>query len=334
MFKLNEAKAEAQKADDKVSSLKRGWGYLLDVCIVLVMGGILFWGAASQFYNQFNDATRYQCYAVAFWNGTPGLGSLPQKQCAFLSATTSSAVAQKLQERRFPHFLVNLVAAQSTSQPLHALPPEYPLLSLVPCSLALVVPAAWYQVAFAVWMAVVAGIIYFVLKPYRSTTAAIVFAVYLVIGRWATAEGRFDLVTAALTLGAVILAAKARWKWAFALLALGTLLKFYPVALVPPLLIAQQMQDKSSKWTSWRRWSGLGVFLAICAGVTAFSLVLNVADTLNPFRYFFARPIQVESFPVTLVWLGSLAVYPLHVEFAFQSLNVIGPVSSEISILS
>ena len=105
MFKLNEAKVEAQKADDKVTSSKRGWGYLLDVCIVLVMGGILFWGAASQFYNQFNDATRYQCYAVAFWNGTPGLGSLPQKQCAFLSATTSSTLAQKMQERRFPRFL-------------------------------------------------------------------------------------------------------------------------------------------------------------------------------------------------------------------------------------
>src|SRR3989440_2166789 len=199
MFKLNEAKAEAQKADDKVSSLKRGWGYLLDVCIVLVMGGILFWGAASQFYNQFNDATRYQCYAVAFWNGTPGLGSLPQKQCAFLSATTSSTLAQKMQERKFPHFLVNLVAAQSTSQPLHALPPEYPLLSLVPFSLALIVPAAWYQVAFAVWMAVVAGIIYFVLKRYRSTTAAIAFALSLGVGNWGTSAGRFDFFSAALS---------------------------------------------------------------------------------------------------------------------------------------
>src|SRR5437660_11256244 len=117
MFKLNEAKAETQKADDKVGSsrLLDKRGYLLDVVIVLLMGGILFWGAASQFYNQYNDATRYQCYAVAFWHGTPGLSSLPQKQCAFLSATTSSSLAQKLQAHRFPGFLVNLVAAQSTS---------------------------------------------------------------------------------------------------------------------------------------------------------------------------------------------------------------------------
>src|SRR6266571_7233718 len=194
MFELHNAHAETEKAEDRNGSSttgsRRGWGFALDICMVVLMGGILFWGATSQFPNQFNDATRYQCYAVAFWHGTPGLTTLPQKQCAFLSATTSSTLAQKMQERRFPHFLVDLVAAQSTSQPLHALPPEYPLLSLVPFSLALVVPAAWYQVAFAVWMAVVAGIIYFVLKRYRSTRAAIAFAVYLVIGSWATAEGR------------------------------------------------------------------------------------------------------------------------------------------------
>ena len=107
MFKLNEAKAEAQKVDDKVTSStllhKRGWEYLLDVVIVLLMGGILFWGAASQFYNQFNDATRYQCYAVAFWHGTPGLSSLPQKQCAFLSATTSSTLTAFMQRKSSGH---------------------------------------------------------------------------------------------------------------------------------------------------------------------------------------------------------------------------------------
>jgi len=242
-------------------------------------------------------------------------------------------MAQKLQAHRFPGFLVKLVAAQSTSLPLHALPPEYPLLTLVPFSLALVVPPAWYQVAFAVWMAVVAGIIYFVLKRYRSTTAAIAFAVYLVIGSWATAEGRFDLVTAALTLGAVILAAKARWKWAFALLALGTMLKFYPVVLVVPFLITQQMQH-SEKWTAWRRWSALGLFIGICVLLTAISLVLNVANTLVPFSYFLNRPIQVESLPGVLLWLGNFAGRPVQYTFIYQSLNFVSSLSSKVSLLS
>src|SRR5260370_16121941 len=168
MSNISDTHAVTQKPDPKVTSpipsrKRTGVSFFIDICIVVLMGGLLFWGAASQFYNQYNDATRYQCYAVAFWHGTPGLATLPQKQCAFLSATTSSSLAQKMKERKFPAFLVNLVAAQSTSQPLHALPPEYPLLTLVPFSLALVVPAAWYQVAFAIWMAVVAGVI----KGYR-----------------------------------------------------------------------------------------------------------------------------------------------------------------------
>lgn len=338
MSNISDTHAVTQKPEPKVTSLipsprRTRVSFFIDICIVVLMGGLLLWGAASQFYNQYNDATRYQCYAVAFWQGTPGLASLPPKQCAFLSASTSSTLAQKMQERGFPGILVNLVAAQSTAHPFHLLPPEYPLLTLVPFSLALVVPQQWYQVAFALWMAVVAGIIYFLLKRYRSTSAAIAFAVYLVLGSWATAEGRFDLVTAALTLGAVILAAKAHWKWAFALLALATMLKFYPVLLVPPLLIAQHMQG-NSKWNSWRRWQGLTVFLAICAGATAFSLLLNVVDTLNPFRYFFNRPIQVESFPATLVWLGSFLGHPLQYVFTFQSLNVVSSLSSKISVFS
>ena len=104
MFKLGAVKTGVnpgdQKAGDKkaVSTIlhKRGWGYFLDIAIVVLMGGILFWGAASQFYNQYNDVHRYQCYAAAFWHGTPGLSSLPQKQCAFLQASSSASIVHLL----------------------------------------------------------------------------------------------------------------------------------------------------------------------------------------------------------------------------------------------
>ncbi len=336
MFKLTDTKIGTSRTDTTISSLKestkRKWLYLgCDILIVLLMGIILFWGAASQFYNQYNDATRYQCYAVGFWQGTGGLAALPSKQCAFLQ--TSSTAVQKLQEQHFPHILINLVASQSPAQPFHLLPPEYPLLTLVPFSLGLIVPqtAYWYQIAFAICMAVIAGLLYFILKYSRSTSAALAFAFYLVLGSWATAEARFDLVPATLTLGAVVLAAKARWKWAFGLLALATLLKFYPIVLIPPLLIAQQLQY-TGKWTFWRRWQALGVFLALCIGVTVFSLLLNVVDTLNPLRYFFSRPIQIESFPAVLVWLGSFVGYPVQYPFTFQSQNVASTLSSTIGL--
>src|SRR5947209_17937744 len=124
MFELHNAHAETEKAEDRNGSSttgsRRGWELALDICMVVLMGGILFWGAASQFPNQFNDATRYQGYAVAFWYGTTGLTTLTQKQCAFLCTTTSSTLSTRLQGRAFPGILLRLVESQSATQPLHA----------------------------------------------------------------------------------------------------------------------------------------------------------------------------------------------------------------------
>lgn len=347
MFKINVKEqasrgAEASKpgGEQTLSSAFSNlfWKYLLDTCIIVAMGALLFWGISTQFSNRYNDVTRYQCYAISFWHGQSGLHALgldanPKSQCAFLAASSSAILVQKMQARHFPTFLIKLVASQPTIEPLHALPTEYPLLTLVPFSIPLLAPTQWYQVIFAICMAIVAGIIYLILKRYRSRSAAIAFAVYLVLGSWATAEGRFDLIPAGLTLGAVILARRARWKWAFAVLALATLFKFYPAILIPPFLIAQQMQPKE-RWLAWSRWSALGVFIGICVVVTLFSLILNAANTLVPLTYFLNRPIQVESFPATLLWLGSFLGYPAHYSFTYQSLNFLSPLANKVSLLS
>jgi hypothetical protein len=347
MFKINDqdraskdtktSESNGERTQSKASR-KRRWSYLLDACIIVAMGVILFWGASTQFWNRYNDVHRYQCYVISFWQGEArihalGLDANAKSQCTFLANSSSTTLIQKMQERHFPTFLINLVASQPTTEPFHALPPEYPLLTLVPFSLPLLAPTQWYQVVFAICMAIIAGIIFMLLKRYRSTRAAIAFAIYLVLGSWATAEGRFDLIPAGLMLGAVILAVRARWKWAFALLALATLFKFYPVVLVPPFLIAQQMQSRE-KWSAWSRWSALGVFLGVCAVVTIVSLVLTLANTLIPFTYFQNRPIQVESFPATLLWLGSFFGYTVHYTFQYQSLDFLSSLSNRVSLLS
>jgi hypothetical protein len=347
MFEVNEQEqlrkdAKDPKSGDKqtqfIKSRNQRWSYLLDTCIIVAMGVLLFWGVSTQFWNPYNDATRYQCYAIAFWQGETGLHTLgldanPKSQCAFLDNSSSATLVQKMQERRVPTLLVKLVASQPTSGSFRVLPPEYPLLTLVAFSLPLLVPAQWYQVVFAIFMAIVAGIIYLILKRYRSTSAAIAFAIYLVIGSWATALGRFDLIPAGLILGAVILGVRRKWKWAFALLAAATLLKFFPIILIPPFLIAQQMQS-SKKWFAWSRWSALGVFFGICAVVTLTSLALNVADTVLPINYFLNRPIQVESLPATLLWMGNFAGYALQWVFTYQSLNFLSPLAHKVSLLS
>ncbi len=331
------SKSTSEQTRSKASRNRR-WSYLLDACIIIVMGTILFWGISTQFPIQYNDATRYQCYAISFWQGEAGLDALgldanAKSQCAFLEKSSSTTLIQKMRERHFPTFLINIVASQPTTEAFHSLPPEYPLLTLVPFSLPLLAPIQWYQVVFAICMAIIAGIIYILLKRYRSTSAAIAFAIYLILGSWATAEGRFDLIPAGLMLGAIILAVRSRWKWAFALLAMATLFKIYPAILIPPFLIAQQMQSRE-KWFSWSRWSALGVFLGICVVVFAVSLILNVANTLIPFNYFENRPIQVESFPATLLWLGRFFGYPVQFTFLYQSLNYLSPLSDKVSLLS
>src|SRR5436309_1101559 len=128
------------------------------------------------------------------------------------------------------------------------------------------------------------------------------------------------LVLAALILGSVILAARNKWNWAFALLALATMFKFFPVVLVIPFLIAQQ-KHYSDKWYSWQRWSALVLYCGICILATLLSFSLNIANTINPFLYFFNRPIQVESAPATIVWLGTFWGYPFKIIQSFGSVN-------------
>ncbi len=347
MFEVNQQEQGLNDAEDPKSGHKqtqsiafrnKRWSYLLDACVIVAMGVLLFWGVSTQFWNRYNDATRYQCYAIAFWQGEGGLHALgldanPKSQCAFLANSSSAILVQKMQERHFPTFLIKLVASQPTTGPLRILPPEYPALTLVAFSLPLLAPAQWYQVVFAFSMAIIAGIMYLLLKRYRSTSAAIAFAVYLVLGSWATALGRFDLIPAGLILGAVLLGVRSKWKWAFALLAVATLLKLFPIILIPPFLIAQQMQSKE-KWFAWSRWSASGWFVGICAMVTAISLTFNVANALFPINYFLNRPIEVDSFPATIVWLAGEAGHAVEWVMTYQSLNFLSPVSLVASLLS
>jgi hypothetical protein len=182
-------------------------------------------------------------------------------------------------------------------------------------------------------MIILIAAVYFVLKRFASNGAAYAFVLYMVVGCWATGAGRFDILPSALTLLAILCAERTRWRWAFALLALATLLKFYPVVLLAPFLIAQQMQLKE-KWYAPSRFAPLGVFIAVCAAVTAISLLLSVEGTLGPLGYFGTRPIQVESSLASLVWvLSTLFGKAITYQFSFGSRNLLSPFSSAVTLL-
>ncbi len=308
-----------------------------DSVIVLLMSLLLFYGASWQIFRDYTDVAKYQCYALAFWEGVSALHQLPVHQCTFITtyhyqAPSPHVIITLLRHIGLPAFLLHFFAAQNNNTPFEALPHEYPWPVLLPFSLPLVVPAYWYQVAFAVLMALVAIFMYYVLLLTRSRRAALLYAFYLVLGTWGTAEGRFDLIPSALTLLAVVYAVRKRWQWAFAYLALGTMFKFYPAVLLMPFLLAQQMESREPRF-SWRRLLPLGIFVVICALIMLVSFVFSIQGTLEPFSYFGGRPIQVESASATLLWLFSFVGFKLTPVFTFGSLNILSILSPAVSIL-
>jgi hypothetical protein len=338
MFKLSNEhvnksdKNQEQQSEEKVSE-KRISPNLLHLGIVLFMCGLLFYAVSYQFFKPRTDVGKYQCYALVFWQGTHAVQVLPPEQCLFLKNYSPTSIIEGMRSIGLPASILHLAESQNTSGSFRNLPFEYPLLSIIPFSLGLIAPAAWYQIAFALWMLLLAVIIYYILYKTRSTGAAIAFAFYLVLGNWGSAAARFDLVPAALILGSVILAARTKWKWAFALLALATMFKFFPVVLVIPFLIAQQ-KEYSEKWYSWQRWSALVLYCGICVLATLLSLSLNIANTISPFLYFFIRPIQVESSPATLLWLGNFFGNPFSILQTYGSVNIVSALSLKVSISS
>jgi Glycosyltransferase family 87 len=299
--------------------------YLLDIVIIVAMGILMFCGASWQVFKSNTDVAKYQCYAAVFLQGTHVAKSYPQHQCDFISESqtyTNAKIAADLHKYGAPSFLVNFVKQQNITSPLRALPHEYPLLTLIPFLIALISPQHWYQVAFAILMALLAGGMYFLLARFKSRTAAIIGATLLVIGGWSTAVGRFDLVPSLLTLLAVILAEHKRWTWAFVLLALALLMKFYPVMLLIPFLVGQQM-ELQEKWNALRRWQPFAAFIGICVLVMGVSLLLSVEGTISPLSYFETRPIQAESLGSSLLWLSTFVTHhTLSFDNTYHSLNV------------
>jgi len=265
---LNSQETGKQNYRSRVTLFKLSF----DLIVLLLMGILLFWGAAWlpgakyedkqtwQMFRPYTDVAKYQCYVAAFLHGLPALRQFPPDQCSFithpdpsLKYMTRAQILQKMQKYHLPPMLISIVQAQDPDQSFHALPREYPLLTLLPFSISAIGPADFYQVRYALLMELLAVGSYLLLVRFCSRKAAVVAAFYLVAGGWATVAGRFDLVPAFLTLVALLFTTRKHWNWAFAFLAFATMAKYYPAILLIPFLMAQQF-TASGTWYSWRRW--------------------------------------------------------------------------------
>src|ERR1700730_16109455 len=301
--------------------------YLPIIVVVILM----FMGASWQFTWLHTDAARYQCYSLTFWLGGGAAKLLPGVQCEYL-----------------PHS--SLIA-----QPFHALPLEYPTLTLLVFTPELLAPLVYYQMTFAILMALMAVFIYWLLLRYAPRGAALAFAGFMLIGAWATAEARFDLVPAALTLLCVIAAIRKRWTYAYIALSIGFLLKIYPLLFFPALFIAEQQDARLFSFPHspltlatllaelgqtlrsirrWR-WKNTLIFFGIILGVTSLFALLDFRGAvLSQLTYFTNRPVQVESTGSTLLFLATHFGIPGHTVYTFGSINIVSALGGPVALVS
>jgi Glycosyltransferase family 87 len=296
---------------------------------IIVAVILLFLGGSWEYFLVHAAVTHYACYALTFWLGGSEVNLYPPlAHCDFLPAATF------------------------TLPPFHALPLEYPPLSLAIFSLALFAPLHYYTLAFAILMALIIMSIYWLLLRHGPRGASMAFAIYMVIGAWGIALGRFDLVPAMLTLLCVIAAERKRWTYAYIALAFAFLLKIYPILFLPALFIAEQAERQDARrfykpqqpltlvslpeelWRTLRDirrwcWKNTIIFFAILFAVTGFFALLNFQGAvLSQLSYFANRPVQIESTGSPILFLAAHFGYPVQIVSSFGSTNVVSRLES------
>lgn len=300
-----------------------------------LMVALLWSGSIHQLkarYSLRSDVFRYQCFATEFWFGTDAGQTLPG-QCDAIHATFTQERARLRSSARLPQVAKDLILSNSaTNTPFHTLPVEYPILSLVPFSLPLLVPFTPYSLAFGGEMTILALAMYAFFIHLKGWKVGTFFALLMGMGAYGTGIARFDLLPASLTLLALLWAERRRWTPAYLAIAAATLLKYYPMLLLVPLFIFH--------WHSLpegRRVRGLAKALGISAGFTAALLALTAA--INPMIAYYQvadlrrRPLEVESVGATVVYLGQRFGFPFRQVISFGSDNLESALGAPVSML-
>jgi uncharacterized membrane protein len=180
----------------------------------------------------------------------------------------------------------------------------------------------WFRVENAIAWLLVLGLVALLLNelyPGRRSNAALlafVALVPLVVGPFSLM--RFDAWPTACVLAALLLLLRRHPSWAMAALALGTLLKAWPLGLVPLFLVAGV------------RLRGLVVFGAIVlAGLLPF-VALSRAGSYNGLMSQVDRHLEFESVGASILFVVHA---PVHTYFETGSLSVAGSIANQLASL-
>ena len=212
---------------------------------------------------------------------------------------------------------------------LHRFPNEYPAPALAVFLLPLVLPMA-YPWAFAV----VAGIVLLALLvsygtsgvPGLDTDAARRLIVYLALGAVLVLTARYDIFAAAAAFWSVRAARQSRWSGAWNWSSVGFVLKVFPVALWPVLLIGEWRA--TGRVPLRRLWWMAGSLVAVGVLPALFDpgAVANVA------HYYLQRPAEIGSLPASLTVLVDRHGWQFNT--GFHSLNIVSPMTGLLAALT
>ena len=231
---------------------------------------------------------------------------------------------------------------------LHTLPAEYPPLSLVLFSLS-VLPQLQSAIAavnvFTMWMALLAVASYIIYRRFEGSHRARLSAFALLISAGSVLLISYDLAPALATLGALWAVERKRFNLAYALLAVGILLKLYPLFLLPIVVIEQFLSITAGLSGEEKRAAlgervlpeilrGLGIAVAILGIIFAGFFLLNTSGTLSAFQFASSRPLQFESIPAALLWISHFFGVPVQIAYGYGAFNWVSPDAGPFKLLS
>jgi hypothetical protein len=238
------------------------------------------------------------------------------------------------------------------SPPLYTLPLEYPPLSIIMFGLT-VLPPLFGPIAsitvYTVWMSLLALVSYALFRRFEGADRAHLAAVAVLIATGSVLLISYDLAPTVATLGALWAVQRRRFTLAYILIALGVLLKLYPIFLLPVVVI-EQLQALGGVPTTQELQRRLGALftrssvlavlrgLAVCVGlilvVFGVFMLRNAGAALSAFGFASQRPLQFESVPATLLWISHLFKVPVELEYGFGAFNWVSPYDGPFKLLS
>ena len=159
-------------------------------------------------------------------------------------------------------------------------------------------------------------------KPF----AAMLLYTVLMMGMFEFQADRFDIIPAVLIVIVFSMMIRKKYEWAFIFLAIGTLIKLYPVFLAPILLIYL---------LSIKEYKRAGVSVVASVLTALMILGLFAISGINPFEfltYHTDRPLEIESLAATIISFVNLFVnLNITTVFSYGSDNIVGSISDSIA---